>query len=227
MGSTLDTVLIVDDDRTLLDALTLLFEMNGYRVVAAKDGGEALRVIGESKPALVISDVNMPGMDGFALCRSLRERGDTTPLILLTTRDTDIDEALGLDLGADDYISKPASNRVLLARVKALLRRRDAHEPSVAGDGVILDHERLTVRYKQQPVVVTVSELKLLHALMRRPGIVRSRSQLIDELRGDEVVVGERLIDTYVRRLRRKLEAIDPAFDLLETVVGAGYKWRA
>lgn len=217
-------ILLVDDDVTLLDALSVLFEMNGYTVLRARDGTEALTMAPEA--TLIVSDVNMPQLDGFSLCRALRERGSTTPLILLTTRDTDIDEALGLDLGADDYISKPVSNRVLLARVNVLLRRQRG--PSTpASDAVLVDDERLSVSFRSKPVVVTVTEVRLLQALMRRPGVVKSRSALIDELRGDEVVVGERLIDTYVRRLRRKFEAIDPSFDLLETVVGAGYRWKA
>jgi DNA-binding response OmpR family regulator len=173
----------------------------------------------------------MPGLDGFSLCRRLRESGNRVPLVLLTSRDDEIDEALGLELGADDYVAKPFSTRVLLARVAALLRRdamRAAHqtEHAVAKGALELFPERLEVRYAGKPITVTVTEFRLLEALASRAGFVLSRDRLLEIVRGDESVVAERIIDTYVRRLRRKIEAIDPAFDRIETVIGAGYRWK-
>ena len=161
--------------------------------------------------------------------------------MLLTSRDSEIDEALGLELGADDYVSKPYSTRVLLARITALLRREAARatpadaratpapaaSPNIVAGDLVLDVERLTAHFRSTLIALTVSEFRLLEALARRPGIVLSRDQMLERMRGDDSVVAGRIIDTYVRRLRRKLEGIDAAFDRIETVVGAGYRWRA
>jgi DNA-binding response OmpR family regulator len=231
MLSAVARVLLIDDDLALLDVLALAFEDAGHSVVLASDGKAALGLIlGDVGLDLVISDINLPGLDGFALCRRVRAEGRTIPLILLTSRDSEVDEALGLDLGADDYVAKPFSTRVLLARVGALLRREAARSgggpaPIVLG-ALELDVERLQVRYRGQPVTVTLTEFRLLESLSRRPGIVMSREKLLSLARGDDSVVADRLVDTYVRRLRRKLESVDPEFGAIETVVGAGYRWK-
>ncbi len=152
------------------------------------------------------------------------------PVLLLTARGTEIDEALGLDLGADDYLTKPFSSRVLLARLRAVLRRGGAVQAAdaVLRDGPLaLDPARLLVTLHDQPITVTVTEFRLLQALVQQPGVVHSRAVLLAEARQDDSVVAPRLIDTYVRRLRRKLEAVDPSFASIETVVGAGYRWRS
>ncbi len=225
-------ILLIDDEEELLDALGLTLEDAGHTVLRARDGEEGLARIASEEPDLVISDVNMPRLDGFALCRRLRDQGNNVALILLTSRANEIDEALGLELGADDYVSKPFSNRILMARVAALLRREQRRGDAATAAEIVrrgplaLDRERLTVAYAEAPIRTTVTEFKLLETLVSRPGVVFSRDRLIDLIRGDEVVVADRLIDTYVRRLRRKLEAVDPAFDGIETVVGAGYRWR-
>jgi len=226
-------VLLIDDDSALLDVLALAFEDADHDVVTAADGADGLAKIRAQRPDAIVSDVNMPGVDGFTLCRRLREAGDSTPLVLLTSRDSEIDEALGLELGADDYVTKPFSTRVLLARVSALLRRQ-ALRSGGGGFGATqsagrlhLDGDRLEVRYDDQMITATVTEFRLLEALTSRPGVVCSRPALLERIRGDDSVVAERIIDTYVRRLRRKLEAIDASFDAIETVVGAGYRWKA
>ena len=228
-------ILLIDDDASLLDVLALAFEDAGHEVSRAKDGLAGMEKIQSVTPDAVISDVNMPGLDGFSLCRKLRESGNQVPLILLTSRDNEIDEALGLELGADDYVPKPFSTRVLLARVSSLLRRETARKggapPQAAGNslshgGLVLDPERLEVTFQGKPITVTVTEFRLLEAMIQRPGIVFSRTRLLEILRGDDTVVAERIIDTYVRRLRRKMEAIDASFDRIETVVGAGYRWK-
>jgi DNA-binding response OmpR family regulator len=225
-------VLLVDDDASLLDVLVLAFEEAGHEVTRAKDGREALERLRAQRPEVIVSDVNMPHVDGFALCRKLRAQGDHVPLVLLTSRDSEIDEALGLELGADDYVTKPFSTRVLLARVAALLRREELRAGGVAQQPVLrrgeleLDAERLACTYRGAEVVLTVTEFHLLEALARRPGVVLSRAQLLAVARDDGSVVVERIVDTYVNRLRRKLEAIDPSFAAIETVVGAGYRWR-
>ncbi|MGO8995595.1 MAG: response regulator transcription factor [Polyangiaceae bacterium] len=227
-------VLLIDDDRQLLDVLCLAFEEAGHEVATAHDGREGLAAIASERPDAIVSDVNMPNVDGFQLCRTLRAKGDRVPIVLLTSRDSEIDEALGLELGADDYVAKPFSTRVLLARVAALLRRSalqapdalDDAEPVVVRGALSIDPERLEIRWQGTKITTTVGEFRVLEHLARRPGIVMSRARLLEEIRGDGSIVGDRIVDTYVRRLRRKLEAVDPAFDRIDTVVGAGYRWR-
>ncbi|WP_437933762.1 response regulator transcription factor [Sorangium sp. So ce341] len=229
-------ILLVDDDASLLEVLALAFQEAGHATLSARDGTAALALVRKERPEAVVCDVNMPGLDGFSLCRRLREQGDAVPLILLTSRDSEIDETLGLDLGADDYIAKPFSMRVLLARVAALLRRdalrrRAEAEPAppapIESGPLKLSPDRLEVLFHGRHVAVTVTEFRLLEALVRRPDLVLSRARLLSIVRGDDTVVVDRIVDTYVRRLRRKLEQVDPAFDRIETVIGAGYRFRA
>ena len=238
----MSTILLIEDDAALVDVLSLAFEDAGYGVATARDGIEGLALATRDRPALVVSDVNMPRLDGFSLCQRLRAAGNAVPLILLTSRDSEIDEALGLELGADDYVSKPFSTRVLLARVRALLRRQELRDvalasragrhgepprsPGVVAGPLQLDLDRLEVRYQGALVEVTLTEFRLLEALAGRAGVVLSRDRLLGLARGDDAVVDGRLVDTYVRRLRRKLEAVEPGFDGIETVIGAGYRWR-
>lgn len=223
-------LLLIDDDAALVMALTMALEDAGHQVVTARDGREGLRVIEQTAPGLVITDVNMPALDGFSLCRMVRAKGNRVPIIVLTSRDNEVDEALSLELGADDFVSKPFSTRVLLARIAALLRREEAllgaAVVSASVGALTLSADRLEVRWREVLVSTTVTEFRLIEALSRRPGVVLSRDALIDACRGDDAVVGDRLIDTYVRRLRRKFEGVDPAFDAIETVIGAGYRWR-
>lgn len=225
-------VLLIDDDPSLLDLVALAFEDAGWSVATAPDGARGLDVIRSGTHDLVVSDVNMPGLDGFSLCRRLRAEQNFVPLLLLTSRGDEIDEALGLELGADDYLSKPFSTRVLLARAQVLLRREarrrgDEAEAMLVVGGLELAPDRLLVRYRAVEIRVTVTEFRLLEAFAKRPGLVLSRDRLLEIVRGDDSVVASRIVDTYVGRLRRKLTEIDPAFEELETVVGAGYRWRA
>jgi len=226
------TILLIEDDAALVDVLSLAFEDAGYRVASARDGVDGLARATRDRPALVVSDVNMPRLDGFSLCKRLRAAGNAVPLILLTSRDSEIDQALGLELGADDYVSKPFSTRVLLARVHALLRRQElraaaaAARPGIVAGRLELDVDRLEARYLGALLEVTLTEFRLLEALAGRAGAVLSRDRLLGLARGEDSVVDVRLVDTYVRRLRRKLEAVEPGFDRIETVIGAGYRWR-
>jgi DNA-binding response OmpR family regulator len=225
-------VLLIDDDPSLLDVLSLALGDAGLDVDTAPDGTRGLQRIQGGGIDVVVSDVNMPGLDGFALVRRLREAGNRVPVVLLTSRDNEIDEALGLELGADDYVAKPFSTRVLLARVHALLRREEARAGGqavrvVRAGPLELDPERLEVRWRGATIGVTVSEFRLLEALAERPGVVFSRERLMERMRGDDSVVAERIVDTYVRRLRRKFEGADGTFDAIETVIGAGYRWRS
>ncbi len=224
------TVLLIDDNPELLDGLALNLETEGYTVLTAPDGDRGWDLATTGAPDVIVSDVNMPGIDGFTLCKRLREAGVDTPLVLLTARESDIDEALGLELGADDYIHKPFSTRVLLARLRALLRRRARIEhatPVLQAGPLRLDRDRLEVRWRDTPIRTTLTEFRMLEALASRPGRVLSRDRLLELTRDDDTVVAPRLVDTYIRRLRRKLEAVDPAFDAIETVIGAGYAWRS
>ncbi len=223
-------ILLIDDDRSVLDVLAMAFEDAEHDVITARDGLAGQRKVKAHAPDLVVSDVNMPGLDGFSLCRKLRDAGNQVPIILLTARDSEIDEALGLELGADDYVIKPFSSRVLLARVAALLRREQAKSQasreSLSVGQLALDVERLEARWSDTIFRTTVTEFRLLQVLAGRPGVVYSRQQLLERIRGDDSVVAERLIDTYVRRLRRKIEQIDASFRGIETMIGAGYRWR-
>ncbi len=221
-------LLLVDDEAPLREALAMGLEDEGFEVTCAPDGAKALALHGESPHDLILSDVNMPHLDGFSLARKLRGAGDTVPIILLTSRIGEVDEALGLELGADDYVTKPFSTRVLVARIRALLRRGQAKtEEVVAAGGLSLDLERLQASWQGADFTTTLTEFRLLECLTRRPGVVYTRAQLLDRIRGDDSVVAPRLVDTYVRRLRRTLEAVDPGFACIETVVGAGYRWRS
>jgi DNA-binding response OmpR family regulator len=226
-------ILLVDDDQSVLDVLAMAFEDEGYEVVTAGDGQQALVSISNKRPDVMISDVNMPKLDGFSVCRRLREAGDDLPLILLTSRDNDIDEALGLELGADDYVAKPFSTRVLVARVKSLMRRKEVRASESARvdealelGSVRIDPETMDVRFKSETLTLTVTEFRMVEAFVRRPGIVLSRDRLMELARGDDSIVADRIVDTYVRRLRRKFESVDPEFDRIETVIGAGYRWK-
>lgn len=223
-------ILLVDDDAGLVDVLGLTLEDEGHAVCAARDGRDGWTRFAESAFDLVITDVNMPHLDGFTLCRRIRERSDV-PILVLTSRDSDIDEVVGLELGADDWVTKPFRSRVLVARVGALLRRQQARRTSDAPQlrrrgRLELDPERMAVRVDGRPVTVTVTEFRLLDALSQRSGIVLSRSTLLERIREDDSVVAPRIIDTYVRRLRRSFEAAAEGFDPIETVIGAGYRWR-
>ena len=226
-------ILLVDDDQSVLDVLAMAFEDEGYEVVTAPDGQQALVSIANNRPDVMISDVNMPRLDGFSVCRRLRESGDELPMILLTSRDNDIDEALGLELGADDYVAKPFSTRVLVARVKALLRRQEVKTTDTPRQQDILelvdvriDPETMEVRFQSESLSLTVTEFRMVEAFVRRPGVVLSRDRLMELARGDDSIVADRIVDTYVRRLRRKFESIDADFDRIETVIGAGYRWK-
>jgi DNA-binding response OmpR family regulator len=223
---------LIDDDTALVlvSVLSIALEDAGHEVSVASTGRAGLQLIGSTQPEVVITDVNMPELDGFSLCRSLRAAGNRVPIIVLTSRNNEVDEALGLEFGADDYVTKPFSTRVLLARVQALLRREaiklaPPEAPAVFGE-LSVASERLELRWRGTVVPTTVTEFRLVEALSRRPGAVLSRDVLIDHCCGEDAVVGDRLVDTYVRRLRRKFEEVDASFDAIETVVGAGYRWR-
>jgi two-component system response regulator ChvI len=243
VGDKISRLLLVDDDALLVTVLGAALAEEGYTVEVARDGRDALRRFQHSRPDLVVLDVQLPEMDGLEVCRRLRAQA-TTPIILLTSRAEEVDRVTGLDLGADDYVTKPFSTRELCARIRALDRRLDrpraapaaaagagsatallGAEPVRAGE-LLLDPARFLAAWKGQPVPLTRSEFQVLLLLARRRGLVLSREQLLDLCRGDDVVVTDRTIDTFIKRLRKKLRQADPDFDAIETVFGIGYRYR-
>jgi DNA-binding response OmpR family regulator len=228
------TVAVVDDEETIRETVAFALRREGYDVVTFRDGSEAWDLLRDRLPALAILDITMPQMDGLELCRRLRARSDTMPIIFLTSRDEELDRVLGLELGADDYLCKPFSMRELIARVKVLFRRLSflqnpaAHEeqaPLRCGP-LELDLQRYLATWNGKRVELTVTEFMMLHSLVRHPGHVKSRKQLTKEGYPNDTYVSDRTIDTHIKRLRRKFEEADPAFAAIETVYGVGYRWK-
>ncbi|MEM9170409.1 MAG: response regulator transcription factor [Pseudomonadota bacterium] len=227
------SIALVDDDENILTSVSLALEAEGYKVFKFEDGAAALARITESPPDLVVSDIKMPTMDGMELLRRLRQTSDV-PLIFLTSKDEEIDEVLGLTLGADDYVKKPFSQRLLLERIKAVLRRRQAPSAPVEGEEkkvirrgrLTLDPMRHACSWDEKPVTLTVTEFLILEALAQRPGFVKSRDQLMDAAYDDQVYVDDRTIDSHIKRVRKKFRVVDTEFDSIETLYGVGYKYK-
>jgi two-component system response regulator ChvI len=227
------TIALVDDDRNILTSVSMALEAEGYAVRTYTDGEEALRGLSAQPVDLAILDIKMPRMDGMELLGKLR-RSSNLPVIFLTSKDDEIDELLGLRMGADDYIKKPFSQRLLIERIRVLLRRS---EPS-AGDGaggqdavivrgdLMLDPGRHLCTWRARAVALTVTEFLILKALATRPGHVKSRDQLMDAAYGEHIYVDDRTIDSHIKRLRKKFKAADDAFDQIETLYGVGYRYR-
>lgn len=222
-------ILIVDDDRKIVDLVKAYLEKDGYRVLVAYDGLQALDLARQKRPDLIILDLMLPGMDGLDVCRVLRGEGNKVPIIMLTAKTTEADKLIGLDLGADDYVTKPFSPRELLARVRAVLRRvgeEEGERPSEVRFGdLLVDFIRHEVRVRGEPVHLTPTEFKLLEVLIREPGRAFSRLELLDRVFGYDFEGFERTIDVHVKNLRRKIEpdSQNPAY--IKTVYGVGYKF--
>lgn len=221
-------VLVVDDDPGLRDIVRFALEQEGMSVVEAADGEAALREFPRVQPAVIVLDVMMPKVDGVQVCREIRRSSDV-PILFLSARDDEIDRVLGLEMGGDDYVSKPFSPRELTARVKALLRRLDRPRGAEEATPKILEHGRLKMDEGQfrafwdgDEVVLTVTEFGILRALLARPGMVLTRDRLMDEGYGVDKYVSDRTIDSHIRRVRRKFDALGA--DVIETVHGLGYK---
>ncbi len=227
-------VAVVEDEDTIREAIGVSLRREGHRVELHHDGASAWRSFDAALPDLVVLDIGLPLMDGLEVCRRIRTRTETLPIIFVTSREEEFDRVLGLEIGADDYLCKPFSMRELMARVKVLLRRasvrtRDAAagpDDLVTVGPLTLDGLRLSAAWHGAPVDLTVTEFLLLQTLARRPGIVRTREQLMDAAYPDRVSVSDRTIDSHVKRIRRKLTALDPAFEAIEAVYGAGYRYR-
>lgn len=227
------TIALVDDDQNILTSVSIALETEGYRVKTYKDGEEALRGINQQPVDLAILDIKMPRMDGMELLQNLRLTSQL-PIIFLTSKDDEIDELLGFRMGADDYIKKPFSQRLLIERIRALMRRAEAandaptgkqEEKLVRGE-LILDPERHLCTWKGAPVQLTVTEFLLLRALAQYPGHVKNRDQLMDAAYGESIYVDDRTIDSHIKRLRKKFRDIDEEFGEIETLYGVGYRYR-
>jgi two-component system response regulator ChvI len=228
------TIALVDDDRNILTSVSIALEGEGYRVQTYNDGMAALEGLKANPPDMAIFDIKMPRMDGMELLRRLRQKSDL-PVIFLTSKDDEIDELFGLKMGADDFIRKPFSQRLLVERVKAILRRSGAKEapPTKESEARILergllkmDPERHACTLKNEPVVLTVTEFLILQALATRPGVVKSRNALMDAAYDDQVYVDDRTIDSHIKRLRKKFKLVDDDFEMIETLYGVGYRFK-
>jgi two-component system response regulator ChvI len=235
-------ITLVDDDENIVASVSLALESHGHAVKAYYDGAAGLAGLEAEPPDLAILDVKMPRMDGMEVLRRLRQTS-AIPVIILTSKDEEIDEILGFNLGADDYIHKPFSQRLLIERVKAVLRRAGADaadRSSAAGPAnaaavaarairrgkLTLDPERHDCLWEERPVKLTVTEFLLLQALAQRPGFVKSRDNLMDAAYEDQVYVDDRTIDSHIKRMRKKFRQVDPEFDAIETLYGVGYRYR-
>jgi two-component system response regulator ChvI len=228
------TIALVDDDRNILTSVSIALEAEGYRIQTYNDGMTALEGLKTSPPDLAIFDIKMPRMDGMELLRRLRQKSEL-PVIFLTSKDEEIDELFGLKMGADDFIRKPFSQRLLVERVKAVLRRAQPKDAAnaKASDAKLLDRgqlrmdpERHTCTWKGEPVTLTVTEFLILHALAQRPGVVKSRNALMDAAYDDQVYVDDRTIDSHIKRLRKKFKQVDDEFEMIETLYGVGYRFK-
>ena len=222
-------ILVVDDEQHIVDVVVYILEENAFDAVVALDGDAGLRKFSDSRPDLVILDLTLPGMSGLDLFREMRRLRPDVPVVMLTSRAEEIDRVLGLELGADDYVTKPFSPRELAARVKAVLRRTD-RPPADAGatrlwhGPIQLDCSAYSVSCFGRDVPLTVVEFKFMECLLRFPAQVFTRDMLMDRIHDGEHFVTDRSIDAYVKRLRKKFADVRPGFDPIETVHGLGYK---
>ena len=224
------TIALVDDDQNILVSLSAALVDEGYKVDTYGDGAEALEGLVRKRADLAILDIKMPRMDGLELLTELRQK-DKLPVIFLTSRDDEVDEIMGLRLGADDYIKKPFSQRLLLERIRAVLRRHEAKSDDENGDSImrrgdlVLDPARHLCSWRGDEINLTVTEFLIVEALARRPGHVKNRDQLIDAAYGEHIYVDDRTIDSHIKRLRRKFKAVDDKFAGIDTLYGVGYRY--
>jgi two-component system response regulator ChvI len=228
-------IALVDDDRNILTSVSMTLEAEGFEVETYNDGQSALDAFNKRMPDMAVLDIKMPRMDGMDLLQRLRQK-TSMPIIFLTSKDDEIDEVLGLRMGADDYVKKPFSQRLLVERIRALLRRQDAisgevievtEENKIMTRGnLTMDPLRHAVKWKGRDVSLTVTEFLLLQALAQRPGFVKSRDQLMDVAYDDQVYVDDRTIDSHIKRLRKKMRQADDDFSAIETLYGIGYRYN-
>lgn len=227
-----NTIALVDDDQNILTSVSMALEAEGFTVTTYTDGASALHGLGSNGVDLAVLDIKMPRMDGMELLQKLRQKSQL-PVIFLTSKDDEVDELMGLRMGADDYIRKPFSQRLLLERIRTLLRRAEMNDaPSESEEGVVkrgklrLDEVRHVCSWDGTEVPLTVTEFLILKALAQRPGVVKSRDQLMDDAYGESIYVDDRTIDSHIKRLRRKFKQYDGEFNQIETLYGVGYRYK-
>ncbi|MEL6709198.1 MAG: response regulator transcription factor [Pseudomonadota bacterium] len=242
LGETGGVIALVDDDRNILTTVSIALQAEGFVTRLYSDGETALKALLENPPDLAVFDIKMPKMDGMELLTRVREKSDL-PVIFLTSKDDEADEEEGLERGADDYIAKPFSQRLLIARIRAILRRADARqehaansEPSAATidpsqaslsrGRLFMDPARHYVTWDQKAVSLTVTEFLILEALAARPGVIKSRNQLMDAAYPDDIFVDDRTVDSHIKRMRRKFRVVDDTFSAIDTLYGAGYSFN-
>jgi two-component system response regulator ChvI len=227
-------IALVDDDRNILTSVSMALEAEGFTVRCYSDGAEALKGISAQPVDLAVLDIKMPRLDGMELLGQLRRQSTSLPIIFLTSKDDEVDELLGLRMGADDYIKKPFSQRLLIERIRALIRRGELarerenpqSEPVIVRGQLTLDPARHLCTWTGQPVELTVTEFLILKSLAHRPGHVKNRDQLMDAAYGEHIYVDDRTIDSHIKRLRKKFKAVDADFAQIETLYGVGYRYR-
>lgn len=230
MTTSIPTIALVDDDRNITTSVTMALEAEGFNVRAYNDGESALAGLFSEPPQLVVLDIKMPRMDGLEVLSKLREKSKI-PVIFLTSKDDEVDEVLGLRMGADDYIKKPFSQRLLIERIRTLLRRDTEKSTIEKPQQIVRGHLRLDdVRHlctwKNVPLNLTVTEYLLIKALAEWPGHVRNRDQLIDMAYGENIHIDDRTVDSHIKRVRKKFKALDPQFNHIETLYGIGYRYK-
>ena len=228
-------IALVDDDRNILTSVSITLESEGFTVETYNDGQAALDAFNRSLPDLGVFDIKMPRLDGLDLLQRVRQKSNM-PVIFLPSKDDEIDEIFGLRMGADDYVTKPFSQRLLLERIRALLRRKEAIEGNVVADSddtkvlvrgnLTMDPLRHLVTWKQQDVTLTVTEFLLLQSLVQRPGFVKSRDQLMEVAYQEQIYVDDRTIDSHIKRVRKKMRSVDDNFSAIETLYGIGYRYN-
>ena len=228
------TIALVDDDRNILTSVSIALESEGFKVRTYTDGSEALRAFQAQPVDIAVLDIKMPRMDGMELLGHLR-KSSAVPVIFLTSKDDEVDEVLGLRMGADDYITKPFSQRLQIERIRALLRREKLSKDETVDTGaekpisrgsLMLDPARHLCTWKGETVNLTVTEFLILKALAQRPGHVKNRDQLMDAAYGEHIYVDDRTIDSHIKRLRKKFKAVDKEFGQIETLYGVGYRYK-
>ena len=225
-----EKIILIDDDSNILMSVSLSLRAEGWEVETFTDSEKGLIALQRNKPDIAILDIKMPRLDGMQVLQQLRNFSDL-PVIFLTSKDDELDEAIGLRMGADDYITKPFSQKLLIERIRAVLRRgslKDSNQSSqlIKRGDLSLDPDRHLCKWKEDEIRLTVTEFLILHSLAFRPGLVKNRDQLIDIAYGETIYVDDRTIDSHIKRMRRKFRVIDKEFDSIETLYGVGYRYR-
>ena len=225
-----EKIILVDDDSNILASVSVALRAEGWDVETYPDGEKGLIALQRNSPDIAVLDIKMPRLDGMELLKKIRISSDV-PVIFLTSKDDELDEAIGLRMGADDYITKPFSQKLLIERIRAVLRRsslKNSSEPNkmIQRNELSLDPDRHLCLWKGMEVRLTVTEFLILHSLVFRPGLVKNRDQLIDIAYGETIYVDDRTIDSHIKRMRRKFRLFDKDFDRIETLYGVGYRYR-